>query len=62
MMKCLIIDDDATARLIVNQFCLNHSKLEVVEQFPNAIEAIKYLNVGSLSTFPDCRRLNDRFG
>ncbi len=44
MMKCLIIDDDATARLIVNQFCLNHSKLEVVEQFPNAIEAIKYLN------------------
>ena len=44
MIKCLIIDDDATARLIVNQFCLNHSKLEVVEQFPNAIEAIKYLN------------------
>lgn len=44
MMKCLIIDDDATARLIMNQFCLNHKMLDVVEQFPNAIEAIKYLN------------------
>jgi len=44
MMKCLIIDDDATARLIINQFCSNDSRLDVVEQFPNAIQAIKYLN------------------
>jgi len=44
MMKCLIIDDDATARLIINQFCSNHSKLDVVEEFPSAIEAMKYLN------------------
>jgi len=44
MMKCLIIDDDATARLIINQFCSNHDNLEVVEQFPSAIEGMKYLN------------------
>lgn len=48
MMKCLIIDDDATARLIINQFCSNDSRLEVVEQFPNAIQAIKYLNQGEV--------------
>jgi len=44
MMKCLIIDDDATARLIMNKFCVDNARLEVVEQFPNAIQAIKYLN------------------
>ncbi len=44
MMKCLIIDDDATARLIINQFCSNDNRLEVVEQFPSAIEGMKYLN------------------
>lgn len=44
MMKCLIIDDDATARLIINQFCSNDSRLEVVEQLPSAIEGMKYLN------------------
>jgi len=44
MMKCLIIDDDATARLIINQFCSNDSRLEVVDQFPSAIEGMKYLN------------------
>ncbi len=44
MMKCLIIDDDATARLIINQFCSNDSRLEVVDQFPSAIEGMKFLN------------------
>ena len=44
MMKCLIIDDDATARLIIKQFCLNSNNLDVVEEFPNALGAIKYLN------------------
>ncbi len=43
-MKCLIIDDDATARLIVNKLCSNIDNIEVVEEFSNAIEAIKFLN------------------
>lgn len=43
-MNCLVIDDDATARLIIKQFCSKENGLEVVEEFSNAIEAIKYLN------------------
>lgn len=43
-MKCLIIDDDATARLIINQYCINDSRLEVLEEFPDPIQAMKYLN------------------
>ncbi len=43
-MNCIIIDDDAAARLIVSKLCNNHPKLNLVEEFENAIEAIKYLN------------------
>ncbi len=43
-MKCIIIDDEATARAIINQLCSNYPTLNVVEAFPNAIQAIKYLN------------------
>ena len=43
-MNCIIIDDEATARAIINQLCSNVSSLNVLEEFPNAIQAIKYLN------------------
>ncbi|WP_179021749.1 LytR/AlgR family response regulator transcription factor [Winogradskyella forsetii] len=43
-MKCIIIDDEATARAIITQLCANQSSLNVLEEFPNAIQAIKYLN------------------
>lgn len=43
-MKCIIIDDEATARTIIVQLCSKIASLEVVEEFPNAIQAIKYLN------------------
>ena len=43
-MKCIIIDDEATARAIIGQLCTNFESLHVVEEFPNAIQAIKYLN------------------
>ncbi len=43
-MDCIIIDDDATARLIVSKLCGKMPNLTVVEEFSNAIEAIKYLN------------------
>lgn len=43
-MNCIIIDDEATARAIISQLCDNESNLNVIEEFPNAIQAIKYLN------------------
>lgn len=43
-MNCIIIDDEATARVIISQLCSNISSLNVLEEFPNAIQAIKYLN------------------
>jgi len=43
-MNCIIIDDEATARIIIEQLCNNVSSLNVLDQFPNAIQAIKYLN------------------
>lgn len=43
-MNCIIIDDEATARAIIMQLCSNVEALNVLEEFPNAIQAIKYLN------------------
>ncbi|QCX39911.1 response regulator transcription factor [Aureibaculum algae] len=43
-MNCIIIDDEATARLIINQLCSTIKSLTVVDDFPNAIQAIKFLN------------------
>lgn len=43
-MNCIIIDDESTARAIISQLCLNTDSLNVLEEFPNAIHAIKYLN------------------
>lgn len=43
-MNCIIIDDEITARVLIAQLCKTHDNLELVEDFPNAIEALKYLN------------------
>ncbi|TWO32711.1 response regulator transcription factor [Seonamhaeicola sediminis] len=43
-MNCIIIDDEATARTILAQLCSNVPSLNILEEFPNAIQAIKYLN------------------
>ena len=43
-MNCLIIDDESAARLIINQLCSNSAVIEEVQEFSNAIEAIKFLN------------------
>ncbi len=47
-MKCLIIDDEATARLIIEQLIENNPEVEVEESFSNAMQAIKYLNQQSI--------------
>ncbi|WP_055434822.1 LytR/AlgR family response regulator transcription factor [Lacinutrix algicola] len=43
-MNCIIIDDEATARMIITQLCTHAPSLNVLEEFPNAMQAIKYLN------------------
>lgn len=43
-MNCIIIDDEATARAIISQLCSNVDSLNVLKEFPNAMQAIKYLN------------------
>ncbi|GAK74945.1 two-component system response regulator [Nonlabens ulvanivorans] len=43
-MKCIIIDDEATARLIISKYCSDVKGLNVLEEFSNAIDAMKYLN------------------
>lgn len=43
-MTCIIIDDEMMARAILEQFITSLTKIEVLEVFPNAIAAIKYLN------------------
>lgn len=43
-MNCIIVDDEATARLIVNQLCASIPDLDVIDEFSSAIDAIKFLN------------------
>ncbi|CAM1342343.1 LytR/AlgR family response regulator transcription factor [Tenacibaculum amylolyticum] len=43
-MNCLIIDDETAARTIIEQLCKSEGSLNVIEQFSNAIQAIKFLN------------------
>ncbi len=43
-MNCIIIDDEAAARAIVSQLCSKVPDLDVIEEFNNAIDAIKFLN------------------
>lgn len=43
-MKCIIVDDEAAARTIVGHLCSQTDNLKVLEEFPNAMQAIKFLN------------------
>ncbi|WP_438425641.1 LytR/AlgR family response regulator transcription factor [Aquimarina macrocephali] len=43
-MNCIIIDDEETARMIIQQLCSQVDELNVIDDFPNAIQAIKFLN------------------
>lgn len=47
-MDCIIIDDDATARLITKQLCLKSEQINVLDEFSSAIDAIKYLNTATV--------------
>ncbi|WP_338376979.1 LytTR family DNA-binding domain-containing protein [uncultured Flavobacterium sp.] len=43
-MKCIIIDDEAMARAIIAQRISNFPEMIILEEFSNAMQAIKYLN------------------
>jgi two-component system response regulator LytT len=43
-MDCIIIDDEKMARVITRTLCAQDSELNVVDEFSNAIQAIKFLN------------------
>ena len=43
-MKCIIIDDEVTARAVIEQLCQQIGGLDVVAQFDNAVAALKYTN------------------
>tara|TARA_B110000046_G_scaffold185984_1_gene231021 strand:- start:2473 stop:3174 length:702 start_codon:yes stop_codon:yes gene_type:complete len=43
-MECIIIDDEKMARVITRTLCEQDSELNVVDEFSNAIQAIKFLN------------------
>ena len=45
-MKCIIIDDDDSARLLVQHLAFKIEGLNVVGTFDNAIDGIKFLNEG----------------
>jgi len=43
-MNCIIIDDENLARVIIKTLCEEISTLTILDEFSNAIDAIKYLN------------------
>jgi len=43
-MKCIIVDDENLARVIIKTLCKQIDSLTIVNEFSNAIDAIKYLN------------------
>ncbi len=43
-MNCIVIDDEKMARVIISSLCSKFPSLNLVNEFSDAIEAIKYLN------------------
>lgn len=43
-MKCIVVDDETASRAIISHLCAQVDSLELIEEFPNAMEAFKFLN------------------
>ncbi|CAN0602167.1 unnamed protein product, partial [Ectocarpus sp. 12 AP-2014] len=43
-MNCIIVDDEKMARAIVSKLCSSVPEINILKEFDNAIEAIKYIN------------------
>lgn len=48
-MKCIIIDDEETSRVIIGFLAENNPTIEILESFPNATRAIKCLNENTVN-------------
>ena len=44
ILNCIIVDDEAAARTIMSHLCSQVDTLHVIDEFPNALQAIKFLN------------------
>ena len=44
VMKVIIVDDEQASRAIIKQLCETTKSIDVVAEFENALEAIKFLN------------------
>ncbi|WP_299053678.1 LytTR family DNA-binding domain-containing protein [uncultured Polaribacter sp.] len=47
-MTCIFIDDEKTSRFILQNLCEKVGNLEVIGQFSNAMDALKFLNKNSV--------------
>ncbi|MFV8380022.1 LytR/AlgR family response regulator transcription factor [Flavobacterium sp. LB3R33] len=43
-MNCIIIDDEEMARAIMTEMVSRYPELKLIQEFPNAIQAMKFLN------------------
>ncbi|MGB5943620.1 MAG: LytTR family DNA-binding domain-containing protein [Leeuwenhoekiella sp.] len=43
-MNCIVIDDEKTARAIIEHLCRQIPEIELLASFENAVEALKFLN------------------
>ncbi|MCD8443632.1 DNA-binding response regulator, partial [Tenacibaculum finnmarkense genomovar ulcerans] len=43
-MNCIIVDDEKMARVVLGTLCNQIKNLNVVGEFSNAMQAIKFLN------------------
>jgi len=43
-VNCIIVDDEAASRMIVSHLCSQVEDVTVIDEFPNALQAIKFLN------------------
>jgi two-component system response regulator LytT len=47
-MNCIIIDDEELARAIMTEMVSRCPELKLIQEFPNAIQAIKFLNTNEV--------------
>lgn len=47
-MKCIIVDDEKLAREIIKSLCKEFNNLDIIDDFSNAIQAIKFLNENAI--------------
>lgn len=43
-MKCIIVDDEATSRLVIEQLLKDYPNIDVAASLESSVEALKYLN------------------